>query len=81
MHLGDHPPNADPGKADVLGDTSFRSTPAYIEYSRALHDLTLNSKPIINGLTILAHEYFRSSNSKFVAVAVLDHFLKVSGLF
>ncbi|KGG52874.1 hypothetical protein DI09_12p420 [Mitosporidium daphniae] len=75
MHPSDVP-DAVPGNADILEDTSLKSNHAYLEYSRALRDLTFNSKPIINGLTILAHEYSRSSNSKPVAAAVLDYFLK-----
>lgn len=57
--------------------TILRSSSAYVEYANALRDLTSNSKPIINGLTILAHENAMSSNAFPVSVAIIDHFLQV----
>lgn len=46
------------------------------EYRRALQELTFNSKPIINSLTMMAGERARSISGP-VARATLDHLVAV----
>lgn len=45
------------------------------QYRLALRDLTFNSKPIINNLTMLAQENI--TNASTVVQALIDHFLTV----
>lgn len=47
----------------------------YADFKRALTDLTFNSKPIINGLTMMAHENCQYSAT--VVKAIEEHFIEV----
>jgi pre-mRNA cleavage complex 2 protein Pcf11 len=46
-----------------------------LQYRHALRDLTFNSKPIINNLTMLAHENVAYAST--VVQVLIDHFLTV----
>ena len=50
----------------------------YQEFKNALHDLKLNSKPLINFLTILAEE--KMQNAPQVVRAIEERILEVSGI-